>query len=58
MYIGKNSGGIFVYYNTLNIPAYVVGSIADGSIAHCVVICDATNNLLSVYINGTLAGSV
>jgi len=58
MYIGKSSGGIFVYYDTLNNPAYIVGSIADGSIAHCVVICDATNNLLSVYINGTLAGSV
>jgi hypothetical protein len=58
MYIGKNSGGIFVFYDTLNIQGYVVGSITNGSIAHCVVICDATNNLLSVYINGTLAGSV
>ncbi len=58
MYIGKASGGIFVYYNTLNAPAYIVGSITNGSIAHCVVTCDATNNTLSTYINGTLAGSV
>jgi len=57
MYIGKNSGGIFVYYNTLNTPAYTVGNISDNSIAHCVVTCDATNNLLSIYINGVLAGS-
>ena len=58
MYIGKGSSGIFVYYNTLNNPAYTVGNIPDGSIAHCVVTCDATNNLLSTYINGVLAGSV
>jgi hypothetical protein len=58
MYIGKASGGIFVYYNTLNAPAYIVGSITNGSIAHCVVTCDATNDTLSTYINGTLAGSV
>ena len=58
MYIGKNSGGIFVFYNTLNVAAYTVGSIVDGAIAHCVVTCDASNNLLSTYINGTLAGSV
>jgi hypothetical protein len=58
MYIGKGSSGIFVYYNTLNNPAYTVGNIPDNSIAHCVVVCDAANNLLSTYINGTLAGSV
>ena len=58
MYIGKASGGIFVYYNPLNVPAYIVGNITNGAIVHCVVICDAANNLLSTYINGTLAGSV
>jgi hypothetical protein len=58
LYIGKGNGGIFVYYNTLNVPGYTVGNITNGAIAHCVVICDADNNLLSTYINGTLAGSV
>lgn len=58
LYIGKQSGGIFCYYNTLNTPAYTVGTIADNAIVHVAVTCDATNNLLSVYINGLLAGSV
>lgn len=58
LYIGKQSGGIFCYYNTLNTQAYTVGSIADNAIAHVVVTCDAVNNLLSTYINGSLAGSV
>ena len=58
MYIGKANNGIFVYYNGLNTQGYTVGNITNGSIAHCVVICDADNNLLSTYINGTLAGSV
>lgn len=58
LYIGKSSGGIFCYYNTLSpSPAYTVGSIADNAIAHVAVTCDATNNLLSTYINGSLAGS-
>jgi hypothetical protein len=57
LYIGKGSGGIFCYYNELNNPGYTVGSITDNTIAHCVVTCDATNNTLSTYINGTLAGS-
>jgi len=58
MYIGKASGGIFVYYNTLNTPGYTVGNITNGTTAHIVVLCNADGNLLSVYINGTLAGSV
>lgn len=58
MYIGKASGGIFVFYNGLSTPGYTVGSISNNSIAHCVVTCDATNNTLSTYINGSLAGSV
>ena len=57
LYIGKGSGGIFCYYNELNNPAYTVGSITDNTIAHCVVVCNATSNTLSTYINGTLAGS-
>jgi hypothetical protein len=59
LYIGKASGGIFCYYNTLSpSPAHTVGTIADNAIAHVAVTCDATNNLLSTYINGSLAGSV
>jgi hypothetical protein len=58
LYIGKSSGGIFCYYNTLNIQAHTVGTIADNAIVHVAVTCDATNNLLSTYINGSLAGSV
>lgn len=58
LYIGKASGGIFCYYNTLSSQAYTVGSIADNTIVHVAVTCDATNNLLSIYINGVLAGSV
>lgn len=58
LYIGKASGGIFCFYNTLSpSPAYTVGTIADNAIAHVAVTCDAANNLLSTYINGSLAGS-
>ena len=58
LYIGKQSGGIFCYYNTLNTQAYTVGTIADNEIVCVAVTCDATNNLLTVYINGTQAGQV
>lgn len=58
LYIGKQSGGIFCYYNTLNEPAYTVGSIADNATVCVAVTCDATNNLLTVYINGVQAGQV
>ena len=59
LYIGKGSGGIFCYYNTLSpSPAYTVGTIADNAVAYVAVTCDATNNLLSTYINGKLEGSV
>ena len=58
LYIGKNSGGIFCYYNELNNPAYIVGSITNATNVMVAVTCDATNNLLGVYINGALAGSV
>ena len=57
LYIGKQSGGIFSFYNELSSPAFTVGSIFDNDVAHVAVICDATNNLILHYINGNLAGS-
>jgi hypothetical protein len=58
LYIGKGSGGIFCYYNTLNSPGYTIGTIPDNSIAIVHVTCDATNNLLTTYINGVSQGGV
>ena len=58
LYIGKRSGGIFCYYNGLSTSAYTVGTIADNATVRVAVTCDAVNNLLSTYINGSLAGSV
>lgn len=58
LYIGKASGGIFAYYNSLSpSPALTVGSISSNSIVNVAVCCDATNNLISTYINASLAGS-
>jgi hypothetical protein len=58
MYIGKQSGGIFVYYNGLSsTPAYTAGSITDNTIAIFHVVCDSTNNMLYLYINSSLIGS-
>lgn len=57
MYVGASSNGIFTYYNTLNSPAYISGSIQNNSIAICHVVCDSTNNMLYHYINGRLIGS-
>ena len=57
LYIGKSSNGIFCYYGELSSPNFVVGNIASNETVICTVTCDATNNLLSVYINGTLIGS-
>jgi hypothetical protein len=57
LYIGKSSNGIFCYYNQLSAPGFTVGNITSNSTVICAVTCDATNNLLSTYINGTLAGS-
>ena len=56
LYVGKNSGGIFCYYNSWNTQAYTVGSITDNTIAICCITLDATNSLVSTYINGSLAG--
>ena len=58
LYIGKNSGGIFCYYNELNSSGYTVGTITNATNAMIAVTCDATNNLLNVYTNGSLVGSV
>lgn len=58
LYIGKQSGGIFCFYDQLSTAGYTVGSITDNTNAMVAVTCDATNNFLSVYINGILAGSV
>ena len=57
LYIGKSSNGIFCYYGELSVAGYTVGNIASNETVICTVTCDATNNLLSVYINGTLIGS-
>ena len=57
LYIGKSSNGIFCYYNQLSTAGFVVGNIASNATVICTVTCDATNNLLSTYINGTLVGS-
>jgi hypothetical protein len=57
LYIGKSSNGIFCYYGELSVASYIVGNIASNETVICTVTCDATNNLLSIYINGTLIGS-
>lgn len=57
LYIGKSSSGIFCFYNELSTSAFTVGNITANSTIICTVTCDATNNSLGTYINGTLAGS-
>jgi hypothetical protein len=57
LYIGKNNSQIFCYYNQLSSPSLVAGNILDNSTVIVHVVCDAENNLLSIYINGNLAGS-
>jgi hypothetical protein len=58
LYIGKNSGGIFSYYDNLGAGAgYTIGSIVDNTIAICAVVINATAGTISHYINGTLAGT-
>lgn len=57
LYIGKQSNGIFCFYDQLSTSAFTVGNIAANSTAICVITCDAANNLLSTYINGILVGS-
>jgi len=57
LYIGKSGGGIFCYYDSLNTPAYTVGSIADGAPVIVAVVLNASGTTISTYINGSLAGS-
>jgi hypothetical protein len=57
LYIGKQSGGIFTYYDGLSTAAYTVGSITDNTIAIVSVVVNATGGSISVYINGNLAGT-
>lgn len=57
LYIGKQSGGIFTFYDSLNVAGYTVGSIVDNTIAVVSVVVNATGGSISVYINGRLAGT-
>lgn len=62
LYIGKSSGGIFCYYNSLTnggtgAPGWTYGSITNNTVAICAVTLDAANNTVSTYVNGVLAGS-
>lgn len=57
LYIGKNSGGIFCYYDQLNNAAYTVGSITDGQPVVVGIVLNADAGTLSTYINGSLAGT-
>lgn len=58
LYIGKQSSGIFSYYDgLLPSPAYTIGTITNNTIAVCAVVIDSTNGSISHYINGQLAGT-
>lgn len=57
LYIGKQSGGIFTFYDSLNVAGYTVGTITDNTIAIISVVANATGGSISVYINGNLAGT-
>ena len=57
LYIGKQSGGIFTYYGELSTAAYTVGTITDNTTAIVSVVVNATGGSISVYINGSLAGT-
>lgn len=57
MYIGKVSNGVFIFYNELNTASYVNGTLSSNSLAIINIICDFTNSLISLYINGSLIGS-
>lgn len=57
LYIGKQSGGIFTFYDSLNVAGYTVGSIVDNAIAVVSVVVNATGGSISVYVNGSLAGT-
>lgn len=58
LYIGKSGGQIFCYYDQLNNPVYLTGSISANSTIFCNVTCDATNNTITTYLNGVSLGGV
>lgn len=62
LYIGKAGRGIFCYYDSLTsngsgAPGWTFGNITNNTVAICAVTLDATNGVVSTYINGSLAGS-
>jgi hypothetical protein len=57
LYIGKQSGGIFSYYDSVTPQNYTVGTINNDTIAICCVVVNADNGSISHYINGNLAGT-
>jgi hypothetical protein len=57
LYIGKINSGIYCYYDQLSSPILISGNISNNSLIVCHVLCDATNNLFSIYLNGLLVGS-
>jgi len=58
LYIGKQSGGIFIFYDQLNTASLTAGSLTSDSIYYVCILCDFTNSLLSMYINGILTASL
>jgi hypothetical protein len=56
LYIGSGSGGIFTYYDSLNSPAYTVGTIPDNQYVHIVVRLN-NDGSISHFSNGVLGGT-
>lgn len=56
LYIGKNSGMIFSYYQSLNGPGLITGSISANTPFMCAVVCDAAIGEVRHYINGVHGG--
>lgn len=57
LYIGKQSNGIFCFYDHLNTPAFTVGNIAANATVMVHVTCNVAGGLISTFINGALIGS-
>ena len=53
LYVGKNSGGIFCFYNELNNAGYTVGSITDNTIAIVAIELNYSGNSITTTINGS-----
>ena len=58
LYIGKQSNGIFTYYDQISTPALTAGSLTSNRINYVCIICNATSSSLSMYINGVLITSL